>query len=124
MMDEQKPMEPDRIDLSPLDPRAESADFDRLLREIRLAATPELIRRQAISSIWGQFRSWRRPVLAASGLLALASAVVLLLVPSSTPQQRTTLAEAFGVPSAVAQWVQSGEKPTPDALLGDEGTGR
>lgn len=124
MVDERMPTEPDRIDLSAIDPRAKSEEFDQLVRGIRLAATPELIRRQARSSIWGQYRRWRRPLLAASGLLAIASAAVLLLVPPSTPRQEASLAAAFGVPSAVAQWVQSGETPTPDALPGNEGSER
>jgi hypothetical protein len=119
MMDDQIQGDPDRLDLSSLDPRADTARFERLLREVRLAATPELVRRQSNPTLWGQLARWRRPVIAVSGLLALASAIVLLVVhPSITTQ--TTLAEAFGVPSQVARWAQVNDKPTPGDLLGLE----
>jgi hypothetical protein len=119
MTDDQIHDDPDRLDLSPLDPLADTARLERLLREVRLAATPELVRRQANPTLWGQLARWRRPVFATSGLLALASAVVLLVVHPSTATQ-TTLAEAFGVPSQIARWVQVSDKPTPGDLIGLE----
>jgi hypothetical protein len=124
MMDDRNHDDPERLDLTPLDPRADPARFERLVREVRRAATPELVRRQTGLTLWGQLTRWRRPILATSGLLALASAVVLLVVhPSATTQAtQTTLAEGFGVPSQVARWVQGTEKPSPGDLLGAEGS--
>jgi hypothetical protein len=119
MMDDQSRGDSDRLDLSPLDPRTDALRFERLVREVRRAATPELVRRQAGLTLWGQIARWRRPILAASGLVALVSVIVLAVAhPSATSQ--TTLAEAFGVPSQVARWVQANEKPTPGDLLGLE----
>jgi len=119
MMDDKTRGDPDRLDLTPLDPRADAASFERLVREVRRAATPELVRRQAGLSLWGQIARWRRPILAASGLMALASVIVLVVAHPPTTKQ-TTLAEAIGVPNQVARWVQAPDKPTPGDLLGLE----
>jgi hypothetical protein len=119
MMDDQIHGNPDRIDLTPLDPRADAVRFERLVREVRCAATPELLRRQARLTPWSQIARWRRPILAASGMLALASVIILALIHPSTTTQMT-LAEAIGVPSQVAGWVQATEKPSPGDLLGIE----
>ena len=119
MMDEQINGDPDRLDLTPLDPRADASRFERLVREVRRAAASELVRRQASLTPWGQIARWRRPILSASGLLALASAAVVVLVHPSAKTQ-ITVAEAFGVPSQVAHWVQATDNPTPGELLGLE----
>jgi hypothetical protein len=120
MMDDQTRDDADRLDLAPLDPPADTARFERLVREVRCAATPELVRRQLSSTLWGQIARWRRPVLAASGLVALVSVIVLAVARPSSATSATsqiTLVEAFGVPSQVARWVQASEKPTPGDLL-------
>lgn len=119
MIDDQTHGDSDRLDLTALDPRADAVRFERLVQDVRRAATPELVRRQAGLTLWGQLARWRRPVFAASGLLVLASTVVLLVVHPSTTSQ-ITLAEAFGVPSQVARWVQTSDNPTPGDLLGLE----
>lgn len=117
MMDDQTHGDQDRLDLSTLDPRADATRFEQLVREVRRAATPELVRRQVGLTLWGQISRWRRPILVGSGLLALVSAVVLAAVHPSTTTP-TRLAEAFGVPSQVARWVQATDKPSPGDLLG------
>ena len=120
MIDDRMHGDSDRLDLTALDPLADTARFERLVREIRCAATPELVRRQAGLALWGQLARWRRSVLAASGLVALASVIVLTVAHPSTRTSATsqiTLAEAFGVPSQVARWVQANDKPTPADLL-------
>jgi hypothetical protein len=119
MMDDQNRDDPDRLDLTLLDPRADGLRFEQLVRDVRRAATPELVRRQAGPTLWGQIARWRRPIFAVSGLVALASTVVLAVVqPSATAQ--TTMAEAIGLPGQVARWVQASDKPTPGDLLGLE----
>jgi hypothetical protein len=111
--------DPDRLDLTPLDPQADAVRFERLIREVRRAATPELLRRQGALTPWGQIARWRRPILAGSGLLGLVAAAFLTLVHPSTTEQ-TTLAEAIGVPGRVAQWVLATDKPSPGDVLGVE----
>ena len=103
-------------DLTPLDPRADGDRFERLVRELRCAATPELARRQAGLGLWGQLVRWRRPVFAASGLLALVAAAVLALVHPSVTRQ-STLADAIGVPDPVARWLPATETPSLGDLL-------
>ena len=119
MMDEQIYRDADRIDLSPLDPHVDPSHFEQLVREVRRAATPELIRRQMSLTPWGQIARWRRPILSASGLLALAAAVVIVVArpPAEAPP---TDVEALGVPDRVARWVQAAEKPSPAELVGLE----
>lgn len=119
MVDDKTHGDPERVDLIPLDPRADTARFERLVREVRRAATPELVRRQAGLTVWGQIAHWRRPILAAAGLLTLASVIVMAVAHPSTAKQ-TTFAEACGVPSPVARWVRATDKPTPGDLLGVE----
>jgi anti-sigma-K factor RskA len=127
MMDDKADEEQDRLDLTPLDPRADAPRFDRLMREVRRGATPELVRRQFSSTLWGQIARWRRPILATSGVVALVSVIALVVAHPSTRTSattsattQTTLAEAFGVPSSVARWVQGSDKPTTGDLLGLE----
>jgi hypothetical protein len=122
MADERMHEDPERIDLSMLDPQADPGRFEDLLRGVRRAATPELLRRQAGTTLWGQMRRWRRPILVTSGALALAAAVVLIFVqPTRTS---STTEDAFGVPSTVSQWMRSEEKPSPADLLEAEGGSR
>jgi hypothetical protein len=118
-MGDQRQNEPDRLDWSPLDPRADAAGFETLIREVRRAAAPELARRRAKQSLWDQIASWWRPILVGSGVLAVVSAGIVILVhPARTAP--ASLPEAFGVPSQVAHWVQATENPSPGELLGGE----
>jgi hypothetical protein len=109
----------DRLDFSPLDPRADASGFEQLVRDVRRAAAPELVRRRASTTIWGQIATWRRPILVGSGALALVAALVVVVVrPAATPP--ATLEEALGVPGQIAPWVQATERPSPGELLGTE----
>ncbi len=118
------PEEEDRPDLRPLDPRADAAGFGRVVRGIVDAAGPELARRRlrygrGVYGLWSEIRAWRRPVLALSGAVALASVLVLLLV---KPSGSSGFAEAAGVPSAWAEWLQAGQNPAPADLIGLDGS--
>jgi len=119
MMDDRE----ERLDISPLDPRGDAKRFERVIQEIRRAATPELLRRQGALGLWGEFARWRRAILVASGGLALASILVLgIMQPSASTH--SGLAETFGVPEAWARWVESGENPGPGDLLSLERSAR
>ena len=126
MKDDLNHGDPGRLDLSPLDPRSDAARFEQLVHGVRRAATTELVRRQGSQTLWGQIARWRRPILAASGAVAFVSVIVLAVAHPSTatPTTQTTVAEAFGVPSPVARWVQANDKPTPGSLLGLERSGQ
>lgn len=105
-----------RVDLSPLDQLGDAARFEGLVRGVLRAAAPELARRQAPPPVYALIARWRRPVLAASGLLAAASLAVLLLT-HPVSDRRETLAEAGGVPREWATWAQADRNPTPGELL-------
>jgi len=104
--------EEERLDLSGCDPQRDTARFEQLLEGIRRAAAAELHRRQAALGLWGQFWRWRLPILAGSGLLALAALAFLLTQePAETP--RSLVAEATGVPSAWLYRSASEAEPAP-----------
>lgn len=105
-----------RVDLTPLDPAIDAARFEDLVRGVLGAAAPELARRQLPPPVYALIARWRRPVLAAAGLLAAASLAVLLLT-HPVSEQRETLAEAGGVPREWAAWAQADRNPTPAELL-------
>lgn len=105
-----------RFDLSAL-----AADRDDSLRERSAAAvaarlSPSLARRRARPQlVWGELAARRFPVLAAGSALAVLSLLVLLRVPAPHPSgpgaQETdhllTIAEASGVPAAIAERLES-----------------
>ncbi len=140
MADDGMDRDPDRLEFGPLDPRGDEARFERLLREVRRAATPELIRRQAGMTLWGQIAGWWRPILTGAAALSLGSILVLARVhpsmtaqltarspsPASSPAMtgESALAGAFGVPGPVALWLQATDKPTLEDLLGVDRSNR
>ena len=107
----------DPIDLGLLGSIPEDPGLDAHIRRIRLAATPELVRRQAMRNPVGIIVRWARPILAASSILALFA--VLMLVQShrhaASPENR--LERAMGVPAALVPWISTGERPTAGELL-------
>jgi len=65
-------------------------------------------------------------ILAASGALAVASALVLATVerPAMSASTEGSVVEALGVPSAFAPWVYGTDRPTPGELLAPAASGR
>jgi hypothetical protein len=108
------------LDLSPLERLSGSGELDRFVRRTMGAATAELARRQATLTLGGLLVRWRRPILAAAGLITVVSITVLLTVRSPSEGGRGTLTEALGVPRTWAVWVRAGEQPTPGQLLQTE----
>jgi len=106
------------IDLSCLDPGADAAHFDGLLRRIHEAAAPELMRRTRDLSLWALIARWRTAIAAVAGILVIASIVVLATVPRARSISASdALTEAMGVPRGLASYVNTGVQPTPGALL-------
>lgn len=109
--------DPDRIDLTPLDPLRDEAFLERHVGRIRAAATPELVRRQSRRSVMGQLLQWARPILAISVCLALMSVVALVHEQRhAAKRERGGIAEALGVPSSLSGWVNAGERPEAEDL--------
>jgi hypothetical protein len=108
--------EPAAVDLSPLDPTAEPQHLDRVVARIRAAAEPELLRRRRAVGIWGEFARWRRGILVASGALAVASllAIVLIQPPAESAEESNSV---LGIPAQYASWIQGEEQPGPADLL-------
>jgi hypothetical protein len=97
-------VDPDRIDLSPLDPAGDALRWERLVRSTAArslaARTPSLA--VALAGLAG-----RRTV-----LLALAAAAVLAWLPALRPRPAPDVAGARDEATQFAQW--AGEGRTPD----------
>lgn len=107
----------DRVDLSPLDPASDAEGFERHVCAIRAAAAPELLRRRSRVALGDLIICWRRPILEATVVLACAAAVVLLILGAAPARSEGSFAEALGVPHAMAEWVDAGDRPAPSELL-------
>ncbi len=117
----------DRIDLSALDPDRDPARLERSARAVAARVAPSLRRRrERVPALWLGLARWRRPVVAAATLVAVASVAVLVLphrtASTGASAAPVTLAEAEGVPAALAGWVEGGQEPSGAALLDMEVT--
>jgi hypothetical protein len=115
------------LDLSSLRPSQQGAAYEARIAAVMRAAAPQLgaYREHSAAqdhavvdlSTFRQLRSWRRPVLAISGLAA-AAALALLLSPVGTAMPPSpTLASAAGVPAPLVAWVEQGAVPTTADLV-------
>jgi hypothetical protein len=102
-------------DLLPLDPSREPARWEGMVGSIMAAASPELERRAVIRSPLLLLGDWFRPTFAATAAIAAAAAVAVLSVGElpSTDSEVRIVAEGIGIPSSVANWLDTGR---PDAL--------
>ena len=109
----------ERIDFESLDPTADPARFDELVRAVRDHAADELARRQGRWTVIGQIARWQRPLLAAAAVTAIISGAVLWQTRNgqSGSESATEVAEVLGVPGALATWVQGEGTPTVGQLL-------
>jgi hypothetical protein len=110
-------MTDDPINLTPLDPTADAAGFDALVRGITARAEPILEARRARLTSVGQITAWRRAILLLAAAIALVAGVSLLQPRQASRGSETTLADAMGVPSSVASWLRTGATPSPADLL-------
>lgn len=108
----------DHIDFSPLDPTKNRARFDGIVGEIQRRAAPKLAARRANLSVLAELQSWRRPLLAAAAMLAIACVGVFARVRVPEPEGSAGgVAEAIGVPPQLADWIRSDELPSVAELL-------
>lgn len=108
------------IDLSAIDPSADATTFERTIASITTAAADRLAARRAKMDAIVLLARWRRPMLAAAAVAALISGTILatVRVPDySVAPQTDGIAEAMGVPAAVAQWMAGDRLPTTADLL-------
>ena len=116
-------MTDDPIDLSSIDPTADTARFNQIVASTLDQVTGQLANRRARNGIVGQLGLRLRPMLAAAAVIALIAAGTLLREPASTTTVATAdaptdIAEAMGVPGPLASWVASEELPPATELLG------
>lgn len=113
-------MDPERLDLSPLDPAADAERWARLATAIARRAAPELARRAALKSPLYLLAGWARPMLSAAAALA-AIAVTTLATADRTPRREAALprglVEVLQVPAPAATWLQEEREPTVDDLI-------
>jgi len=110
------------LDLSVLDPAREALRFESRIDAIQRAARGELLRRSTRSARRARslglielLLGWRKPILAGSLLLALASGVALFTVRTSASTQ-SSLAESLGVPSEWTSWLGSNDGNSVDPM--------
>ena len=108
------------IDLSSLDPTREPARFERVVAAINARASDELAVRRSQTNAIAMLARWKRPMLAAAALVALISGTILFSVHAPPPEsapQTDGIAEAMGIPEALAQWIDSDALPTTADLI-------
>lgn len=108
-----EPMDgPGRVDFTAL----EDATRERRVAAVVAARVAPVLsaRRAGRGGAWLQLLRWRRPVVAAAGLLAAASLAVIVCVPgsrSSDAGASRTAIEASGAPGVIANWAERGQVP-------------
>ena len=108
------------IDLSLLDPTRDAASFERVVASINARASDELAVRRSQTNAIALLARWKRPMLAAAALMALISGTILFSVRVPSPNfapQTDGIAEAMGIPEALAQWIDSDDLPTTADLI-------
>lgn len=111
-------MEPDRVDLSALDPAGDSLAYERLVRRVMDAAGPELARRARAATPLAFLASWARPTLAAAAVIALLALGALFVTERSAPIVETaSVTDALGVPAPASDWLAEGREPTEADLV-------
>lgn len=112
-------MEPERIDLSPLDVADDQLAYERLVRRIMDAAAPELARRADESSPLAFVAGWARPTLAAASIIAALAAGALLATERAGPaaMESAAVVDALGIPAPAAEWLEAGREPDADDLV-------
>jgi hypothetical protein len=112
-------MEPERVDLSALDPTRDRIGYERLVHRILEAAAPELARRRAAANPLVQLAAWARPALAAAAVIAVLAAGAIAMAERYDGAQDPagTIADALGVPAPASDWLAEGRAPTTGDLV-------
>ena len=112
-------MEPERVDLSALDPTRDQIGYERLVRRILDAAAPELARRRAAATPLVQLAAWARPALAAAAVIAAVALGTIVVADRyiGATDAAASIADALGVPAPAADWLAEGRAPTTGDLV-------
>lgn len=112
-------MEPERIDLSALDPAEDQLAYERLVRRVMDAAAPELERRARGSGPLVLVADWARPTLAAASIIAALGAGALLATERVGPpgDGEGSVVSALGMPNPAADWLETDRQPDSDDLV-------
>lgn len=111
-------MEPERIDLSPLDLAEDQLAYERLIRRVMDAAEPELSRRAGESGALALVASWARPTLAAAAVIAALAAGALFSTDRMQAEPADdSVVQALGLPNPAADWLEAGREPTESDLV-------
>jgi hypothetical protein len=106
-------MEPQRVDLSALDPTTDELRYERLVRGVLAAAEPELARRALARRPLTLLGAWARPMIAAAAVVAVLAGSVLATIDRAGPGLATDdLAEGLGIPAPAAEWLAENRDPT------------
>lgn len=98
-------MSEERIDFSALDPTADAARFDGLVRAVRAAGEPELRRLRARPGVMAGVVAWTRPALAAAAVLAALSVGTLARQPRAAALPAgpaSPVAAGLGIPEPLS----------------------
>ena len=103
--------EPDRSDLSALDPQRDAQHWERMVRQIMARSAVELHRRQQAVrfGLFDGLLAWARPALATAAALALLS--LLSLTRGQTPAMSTFI-RSPAMPVEVSVWLEEGQPPS------------
>jgi len=112
-------MEPERLDLSALDPTADQLRFERTVSRIVRAAGPELSRRAAVSNPLIYLAAMARPTLAAAAIVAVLAMGAIAAIDRVMPAEEVpgTIVDALGVPAPASEWLAQGVEPTASELI-------
>src|SRR5262245_4369133 len=105
--------EPERPDLSALDPRRDGKRWEGMVRQIMARSLIELQRRQG-SGVTGLFDGlliWARPALATAAALALLSLIALSQLETSGATPQATFIRSASIPAPMSVWLEEGQPP-------------
>lgn len=107
-------MNEERASLAGLDPSTDGERWERLILGIVSQAEPELARRANARSPLIVLAKWMRPTLAAAAVLAFVSlgAIGLTLTAEEEEALPAGVADAIGVPTAIAGLAEADREPT------------
>lgn len=112
-------IDPEGLDLSPLDPQLDAQRWERMVSGIMSRATFELRRRAAAARVPTPLDSlvaWMRPALATAAVLALLSLLALFRAGERGYHPRMFF-ESADLPVPVTIWLEGGQAPTASDLL-------
>ena len=111
--------EPERFDLSALDPSGDSERWERMVGQIMWRSSSELQRRQS-SAAFGLFDglvAWARPALATAAALTLISLVTMSRLDQSNPLLLSAYVRSPDLPAPMTLMIEEGEAPSVLDLL-------